>query len=1063
MTSDRARTTLSRATLDALLVGAWGALWSPLAAQDVVRPIDVGDASLAAVAESEVQALRFRELGPFRGGRVTTVTGVVGEPHTFYFGATGGGVWKTESGGQAWHNISDGGIEVGSIGAVSVAPSNPEILYVGTGSDAIRGNVSTGRGVYRTDDGGESWRYLGLRDTGQIGRIRIHPEDPDVAWLSATGRPFGPNPERGVYRTRDGGETWQNLLFVSDSTGAIELLLNPNDPNELFAAMWRGERKPWTMISGAREGGIYRSRDAGDSWTKLGGGLPDGLIGKLGIAQAPSRPQRLYAIIEADPGPGIYRSDDGGDSWSLVNTNRRIQGRPWYFHNIFVDPNDPEVVYVAGGGFFKSTDGAESFRPIAMPHSDHHDLWISPDDSRVMVQGNDGGAVVTFDGGQTWSSQLNQPTAEIYMVTVDNRFPYRVYGSQQDNSSISLPSAATGVGIGLQHWWSIGGCETGPVLVHPDDPDVFLAGCFGGRLARYNRRTEQFRQVRPYPERQDGAPERELRYRIQWNAPVTASPHDPDVIYHGSQYVAVTRDQGGSWEVISPDLTRNDTTKFGMAGGPITNDVTGVEIYSALLQIEESPVERGVIWTGSNDGLVHLSRDGGATWTDVTPPALPVPSTVNRIDVSTFDGGSALLTAYRYRLDDFQPYVYRTTDYGASWTRIADGTNGIPADHPTRVVREDPERAGLLYAGTEFGLYVSFDDGQRWQQLQLNLPRSPITDLVVHRGDLVVATQGRGFWILDDVTPLRHVEADAEVQELQLYPVRPAYRTGALQGAGHYRRDHVFGAMLPSNMKAENPPEGATLYFTVPTGSGRTARVRVYEADGDTVRTFPAVRIEPGLNRFSWNLRYPSSRQGGASARAVPGEYRFEVSVDGSTSSRDFEVRIDPRIEGETSIADLRAQFDFLMDARDRLNELGGALDGLRTVREGVGQHAMEQSARKIRDAANAVGEALDAVEGTLIQTEGAGFANPSRIRSHIQFVMTAATTQRGEHIDARPTEQIYERMGDLEVELDLALTELERVYSEELSELNDRLRDAGLDPIAAPVVQRRRPVSEDG
>jgi len=1047
------------------LLAASSVVAFPLAAQTPAAQfaIDRGAEGAEAVEASELQALRFRELGPFRGGRVTTVTGVPNETHTFYHGATGGGVWKTESGGQAWHNISDGeaGIAVASIGSVAVAPSDPSVLYVGTGSDAIRGNVSTGRGVYRTDNDGNTWRYLGLREAGQIGRIQIHPSNPDVAWLAATGHPFGPNPERGVYRTEDGGANWENVLFVSDSTGAIELLLNPNDPNELFAAMWRGERKPWTMISGAREGGIYRSRDGGDTWTKLTGGLPSGLIGKLGIAQAASNPERLYAIIEADPDPGIYRSEDGGDSWTLVNSDGRVQGRPWYFHNIFVDPTDPDIVYVAGGGFFRSTDGGENFRALPMPHSDHHDLWISPDDPRVMIEGNDGGAVVTFDGGQTWSSQLNQPTAEIYMLTVDERFPYRVYGSQQDNSSISIPSAATGVGIGLQHWWSIGGCETGPVLVHPQDPDIFIAGCFGGRLARYNRRTEQFRQIRPYPERQDGAPERELRYRIQWNAPVVASPHDGDVIYHGSQVVALSRNQGDSWTVISPDLTRNDTTKFGMAGGPITNDVTGVEIYSALLQIQESPHQAGVLWTGSNDGLVHLSRDGGGDWIDVTPPDLPAPSTINRIELSPHTPGTAIVTAYRYRLDDFAPYVYRTEDYGATWVRLADGNNGIPGDHPVRVVREDPVRPGLLYAGTEFGLFVSFDAGVRWQPLQLNLPRSPVTDLVVHRGDLVVATQGRGFWVLDDMTPLRHVEPNEPSQALQVYPVRPAYRTSAQEGVGHYRRDHVFGAMLPTDMKAQNPPEGAIIYFAVPAGGAESADIRIAEADGDSVRTFPGVAVTAGLNRFNWDLHYPGSRQGGAAARAVPGHYAVTVSAGSDTARASFEVRMDPRLEEEITTADLQAQFDLLMGARERLNELGDALEGLREVRSQADAHNDGAAAGDIREAAGVVSHALTAVEQTLVQTEGAGFANPSRIRAHIQFVMTAATSQRGEYLDARPTEQIFERLGDLEQDLDVTLLELERVYMEELNGLNERLREAGLEPIEAPDVPRRRVVSD--
>ena len=900
----------------------------PALAQTPPPPLDPSDPAHWLVPPTELQALQFRELGPFRGGRVTTVTGVRGKPHTFYFGATGGGVWKTESAGQAWANISGQGIHVGSIGAVAVAPSNPDILYVGTGSDAIRGNVSTGRGVYRSDDDGATWRYLGLREAGQIGRIRVHPDDPDIAYLAATGHPFGPNPERGVYRTRDGGSSWDNVLFVSDSTGAIELLMNEHDPDELFAAMWRGERKPWTMISGAREGGIYRSRDGGDSWEKLGGGLPAGLIGKLGITQAGSDPSRLYAIIEADPGPGIYRSDDGGDSWTLVNDQGRLLGRPWYFYNIFADPTDPDVVYVAGGGFHRSTDGGATFTTIAMPHSDHHDLWISPDNPDVMVQGNDGGAIVTLDGGRTWSTQLNQPTSEMYSVTVDDQFPYRVYGSQQDNSTLSLPSAATGTGISLQHWESHGGCETGPVTVHPRDPAIVVSGCFGGRLARYNRRTEQFRQIRPYPERQDGAPERELRYRIQWNAPVLFSSHDPDVLYHGSQYVAVSRDQGGSWTVMSPDLTGNDTTRFGQAGGPITADVTGVEIYSSLLQIAESPHDAGVLWTGSNDGRVHLTRDGGASWTDVTPPELPQPSTVNRIEASPNQPGTAYLAVYRYRLDDFRPYVYATRDFGASWTLLTDGENGIPADHPTRVVREDPEREGLLYAGTEFGLFVSFDAGGNWQPLQLNMAPSPVTDLVVHRGDLVVATQGRGFWILDAITPLRHVAAGEEDRAgrpggpeavraggLVLYPVRAAYRTAAQEREGHYVRDHVYGAMIPRYMKAMNPPEGATIYFSRPADASGSVTVRILDSDDDPVRTFSEVRAGPGLNRFNWNLDYPSGA-GGTAARAVPGRYAVLIEAPEGQVSLDFEVLMDPRLEEEITVADLQAQFDYLIRAR---------------------------------------------------------------------------------------------------------------------------------------------------
>ncbi|MGI9628701.1 MAG: glycosyl hydrolase, partial [Longimicrobiales bacterium] len=636
-----------------------------------------------------------------------------------------------------------------------------------------------------------------------------------------------------------------------------------------------------------------------------------------------------------------------------------------------------------------------------------------------------------------------------------------VYGSQQDNSTLSLPSSATGTGITLQHWESHGGCETGPVAIKPDDPAIVVSGCFGGRLARYNRRTEQFRQIRPYPERQDGAPEKELRYRIQWNAPVIFSQHDPTVLYHGSQYVAKSLDQGGSWTVISPDLTGNDESKFEQAGGPITADVTGVEIYSALLQIAESPHNGDVLWTGSNDGRVHITQDGSGSWTDVTPDGLPQPSTINRIEASPHQPGTAYLAAYRYRLDDFEPYIFTTRDYGATWTRLTDGQNGLPADHPTRVVRADPDREGLLYAGTEFGLFTSFDDGAHWQPLQLNLPRSPVTDLVVHRGDLVVATQGRGFWLLDDITPLHHVALGTDTETLALHPVRPVYRTAAQERDGHYVRDHVYGAMIPRYMKADNPPEGATFYFT--NGSDRTGSVEIHiqHQSGDSVRTFTDVEAAPGLNRFSWNLDYPRSRTGGAAARAVPGTYRVTVESDDASASQEFQVLMDPRLAEEVTVADLQVQFDFLMTARERLNELSDALEGLRNVRaEADGVTEAGSSNDQIKEAAERASLALTAVEGVLIQPAGAGFANPSRIRSHLQFVMTAASAQRGEDLDSRPTDQLQERLGDLQNELSAALNQLRTVYAGEVAELNEQLVAAGMDAIEIPVVPGRRPVS---
>ncbi|MBT8337106.1 MAG: glycosyl hydrolase, partial [Gemmatimonadetes bacterium] len=763
----------------ALVLCAFGALPGAGTAQtSAPGPTPAPTVAASTVSDADLRAVNFRLVGPFRGGRVTAVDGIPDQPFTFFFGSTGGGVWKTESGGQAWENVTDGWLDVGSIGAVEVADADPTILYVGTGSAAIRGNVSVGRGTWRSRDGGETWTPIGLRDAGQVASIRTHPDDPNTVWLAATGQPFGRNDERGVFKSTDGGDSWRKVLFHSDSVGAIDLALHPSDPEVLYAALWRGERKPWTMISGARTGGIYRSDDGGETWARLAGGLPGagadegGLSGKIGLATTPAAPDRVWAMVEApDPRAGLYRSDDRGDTWTLVNDSYGMRSRPWYYTYVHADPVDPDVLWVLNSGLYRSGDAGLSFERVPMPHSDHHAMWTNPLRPEIVFNGNDGGATLSFDGGEHWSTQLNQPTAEFYNVAVDDDFPYRIYGSQQDNSTISVPTAATGRGITLQHWKSHGGCETGPVVPRPDTADIVYGGCFGGRFARADQATEQFRQIRPYPQAQDAMPENELRFRVQWNFPVELSPHDPMTMYYGSNVVHRSRNEGQSWDVVSPDLTTNDTTRFDMAGGPINNDVTGVEIWSALLAIQESPHAPGEIWTGSNDGRVMLTRDAGATWDEITPPDLPEPSTVNRIHLSTHRPGKAYVVAYRYRYDDWAPYVYRTTDWGRSWTRIADGSRGVPADWTSRSLVEDPVREGLLFLGTEFGLYTSLDDGESWRPLQRNLPRSPVTDLAVQErwGDLVVAMQGRSFWVLDDLSMLRGLTATTTSAPVHLY------------------------------------------------------------------------------------------------------------------------------------------------------------------------------------------------------------------------------------------------------------------------------------------------------
>lgn len=996
------------------------------------------------VPASAIQGMQFRNIGPHRGGRVTAVDGIASQPFTFYMGTTGGGVWRSTTGGQTWQNVSDGFFAVGSIGSIDVADSDPDLIFVGTGSAAIRGNVSTGRGMYRSRDGARTWELVGLEDAGQIARVRVHPGNPDIVYAAATGHPFGRNDERGVYRSRNGGDTWENILFLSDSVGAIDLSMDASNPDVLYAAMWRGERKPWTMISGANEGGVYKTTDGGDTWERLANGLPTGPTGKIGVAVSPANSNRVWAIIEAEPSEiGLYRSDDAGASWEKISTNQGILSRPWYFYYVWPHPLDEDQVWVGNSGLFVSTNGGEQFSRVAMPHSDHHAMWINPEQPDIILQGNDGGATVSFDGGNMWSFQLNQPTAEMYSVAVDNQFPYRVYGSQQDNSTLSLPNFVPGSGISFQHWLSHGGCETGPVAVRPDNPDVAYSGCFGGRLARYDDRTQQFRQIRDYPQEQGGMPESGLRYRIQWNAPIVISPHDPNILYHGSQYVHRTTNEGQSWEVISPDLTANDVSRFGMAGGPISHDITGVETWSSLLALAESPHAPGELWTGSNDGKVFMTRDNGVRWTDVTPDDLPFPSTVNRLELSPHRPGTAFIAVYRYRLDDWAPYIYRTLDYGETWERLADGTNGIPPDHPTRVVREDPDRVGLLYAGTEFGLYTSLNDGASWQPLQQNLPRTPVTDIVVHEKDLVISTQGRGFWILDDLSPLHQVSAEVVGADHHLFQPRPAYRTNAVGQVGHWDRDRIYGGTLPRSWKGQNPPAGTIVYYHL-AARADSASIQILEEDGTLVRTFARLPRAAGGHRFNWDLRYPGPDGGGMQGpKAVPGNYRVRLSVDGWSAERTVEVRKDPRLT-DVSVLDLQEQFDLLVTVRESLDSLESARRHIVLLRQEVDSALATLSAggrRNVDSLATRVLAEADAVEGLIVQTQPGRWSNEPKIRGHLRWVAGAAQAQRGISFDSRPTDQLWERQRDLAAELQTALLRLDRLIEGDARRLRARLR----------------------
>ena len=901
----------------------------------------------------------WRFVGPTRGGRVTAVTGVPGAPHTFYFGGTGGGVWKTEDAGTTWRNVSDGFFSEGSIGAIEVAPSDPRVVYVGTGSDGLRSNVSTGRGVYRSRDAGKTWEWVGLRDAGQIGGVRVDPRDPNTVYVAVIGNAFTPSATRGLYKSTDGGGHWTRVLVVSDSTGAVDVELQPGHPDVVYAAMWRAERKPWTIISGAREGGIYRSTDAGRSWQPLAGGLPQGLFGKSNLAVSAADPRRVYALIEATtdrgaPGSGLYRSDDAGDTWRRVSTQAGLLTRPFYYTTLAADPTNADVVYAGAEDFFKSVDGGRTFARLETPHGDNHDLWANPRDGRILIQSNDGGAAVSLTGGETWSTLLNQPTAEIYNVAVDEQVPYRIYGAQQDEGGTlivpSRPLTTGGLDEATQAWRRGPGCETGPVMPRPGTPDTVYGAC-KGQFSRMVLGTGQEQQFWIGAQSLYGEPNAGLRYRFQRVAPMATSPHDPRVVYYGSQFVHKSVDGGRTWTTISPDLTANDSRyRTTISGAPITVDATGEEMYATLYSIRESPIAAGVLWTGANDGPVHVTRDGGRTWANVTPRGLPAGGRVQTVEPSPHRAGGAYVAVLRYQLGDTHPYLYATNDYGRTWRLLTPGTNGIPADEPTRVVREDPVRAGLLYAGTEFGVYVSVDDGGHWQPLPRprvgstadngGLPAVPVTDLVVHaRGDLVASTQGRGFWVLDDLAPLRALadagtRASLDTARAWLAPPRPAVRLRYQAGFGGEGGDE--GAQVAAT-GPEYPPPGAMLDYWIAPRTRGAVTLTVLDSAGAVVRRFAGAALDTsaGAHRLIWDLTAPgpldpqNARRSGRNGPMVPpGRYAVRLAIADSAGPRrqtetwavthPLVVEADPRARrAGVTPAVLAAQFAHNVAARD--------------------------------------------------------------------------------------------------------------------------------------------------
>lgn len=982
------------------------------------------------------KGLRYRLVGPSRGGRVTTVTGVPAQPRTFYMGVASGGLFRTTDSGANWVPITDGKVPLGSTGCVAVADSDPNVIYLGTGSDDVRSNVSTGRGLYKSTDGGQTWKSIGLYDAGQIGAVRIHPTNPDIVWVSAQGDAFKSAAERGVFKTTDGGLTWQKMLFVSDNVGAMDLELQPGNPEVVYAWMSRLERKPWTIISGSRDGGFYKSADGGEHFAKISNGLPTELIGKANLAVTAAKPDRIYALVEAKPGGGLYRSDDAGQTWVLINSQASLIQRPFYYVTLGADPTNADVVYAGAEGFFKSTDGGKTFSTFRTPHGDNHDIWINPKDSQIMIQANDGGANVSTDGGRTWSSQMNQPTAEIYGVWVDNQFPYRLYGAQQDNTTLIISSQADPAAS--SDWRAGPGCETGPIMPHPKDPNIVYGSC-KGQYGVMNLKVGQEKSYWIGAQSLYGNPARDLILRFQRVSPMATSPHDAEVLYYGSQYVHRTRDKGVTWEKISPDLTAHPDCCQGISGEPITRDITGEEFYSTLYAIAESPLEKGVIWTGANDGPFHVTRDNGKTWTNVTPQDLPPDGRVQYIEPSPHRKGSAYYAVYRWLLGDYQPYIYRTDDYGRTWMRLTDGKNGIPADWPTRVVREDPDREGLLYAGTEFGMFISFDNGAHWQSFQLNLPNVPVTDIKVHRQDLIVSTQGRAFWILDNISLLHQITSQVTLLDAHLFKPRDGYRTRLNPNIMGPNVDYYLPAPPTGPVVIEIlDPSGAVINSynsDAPAGRGRGNRgggalaggTAPQPEDPDAApsggRRFvppPRVTKVAGLNRFVWDVRHQ------AGVTVPPGPYQARLKVGGATLTEPFNVLIDPRVaEDGVTVADLQEQFAHNLRVRDLVNDANKlaarvreAEDRLRgnTGASGVpGAAATSGADSKTTTLVNAIASKLF--------TEPVRYGKPG-LQAHISYLagMTANVDQKiGRDAIAR-YETLRKELDSLRSEIDRAL-----------------------------------------
>jgi photosystem II stability/assembly factor-like uncharacterized protein/two-component sensor histidine kinase len=999
--------------------------------------------------ENTYESLEYRSIGPFRGGRSAAVTGVPGKPNLFYFGATGGGVWKTEDGGQTYENISDGYFG-GSVGSVAVAQSDPNVIYVGGGEVTVRGNVSSGYGIWKTVDAGKTWSFSGLPNSRHVPRIVIDPNDHNIVYAAVLGNIYKPTDERGVYKSTDGGKSWKKVLFSNAHAGAVELVMDPSNPRVLYAATWRVNRTPYSLNSGGEGSSLWKSTDQGENWTEvsLHDGFAEGTLGIIGVTVSPVNPQRVWAIVENKEEGGVYRSEDGGTTWSHVNDSRSLRQRAWYYSKIYADTQDEDIVYVMNVSYHKSKDGGKTFKSSNAPHGDHHDLWIAPEDNQRMIIADDGGAQVTYNGGATWSTYYNQPTAQFYRVTTDNSFPYRIYVAQQDNSTLRVKHRSSGRAISEDDWEPTAGGESAHIAVDPLDNDIVYGGSYGGFLTRVNHNTNSVRGINVWPDNPMGYGAEGMKYRFQWNFPIHFSKHNPKKLYTFSNHVHVSENEGQSWEIISPDLTRNDPEKLKSSGGPITQDNTGVEYYCTIFAANESPLKEGLMWVGSDDGLLHLTRDGGKNWENVTPTIMPKWLMINSIDPSPFDPAVCYVAGTLYKTGDFKPYLYKTTDYGKTWTLI---TDGIPSEHFTRVLRADPAKKGLLYAGTETGMYISHDDGASWNPFQLNLPIVPITDLTLKENSLIVATQGRSLWILDDLTVLHQIDQNTASQPMTLFQPKDSYRT---QGRGGN----------PSLTQGTNLPNGVIVHFNVKEFDSENDTVALHfkEQDGTLIKTYSTadkenkLEVKAGGNTFVWDTRYEGAETlkgmifwsaSFSGAKAVPGTYKVVLEKNGTTQEHDFNILPDPT--AEITVAQMKLQFDFVNRVNATVDEAHKAIKNIRTIRKKLedfeSNYADNEAVGELIKEAKTLSTSLSDIEKALYQTQNRSNQDPLnfpiRLTNKLGHLNRLVTNN-----DFPPTDQDEAVRKEMTALVEGHLAEYNKLVSEDLERFNEAFAKLNLD-----------------